>query len=153
MQKMFAVLTVAIIAAAFVSVFVLSGAASAASETISGRGVLYARGSGVAEVVGDGQVDIRSYGVGTVTITGAENIVARGDGHKIDMPDGSVKYTGWEGSIRATGEHMTVRMEGARIQFRAAGEGTAFLKGHGTFRVGHHTGRWTDDGVTVTFAS
>ncbi len=153
MQKMFVVLTLAIVAAVSVSVFVLSGTASAASETISGRGVLYARGSGVAEIVGDGRVEIRSYGVGTVTISGAENIEARGTGHKVDMPDGSVKFTGWDGYIRATGEDMTVRMTGSKIQFRAAGEGTAFLKGHGTFRIGGHTGRWTEDGVHIEFIS
>lgn len=153
MQRMFAVFTMAIVAAAALGVFVLSGTASAEGTTISGKGVLYARGSGTAEISGDGRVEIRSFGSGTVTITGAETIEARGDGNRLEMPDGSVKFTGWNGYIRAAGEDMTVSMAGSKIQFRAAGEGTATLKGHGSFRIGHHSGRWTEGGITIEFTS
>jgi hypothetical protein len=151
MQKLFAALTLAIVAAAAAGVFVLSGNASAASETVSGRGVLYARGSGVAEVQGDGRVDIRGYGAGAVHISGAESIDAQGEGRRTELPDGSVLFTGWKGTIHAAGDDMTVRMEGAHVAFRAAGEGTAFLKGRGQYRVGHFTGPWSPDGITVEF--
>lgn len=151
MPKLFAALTLAIVAAAVVGVFILSGSASAASDTVSGRGVLYARGSGVAEVKGDGRVDIRSFGGGTVHISGAERIDAQGEGQKVELPDGSILFTGWKGTIHALGRDMNVRMEGVRIAFRAAGRGSVFLKGHGTYRIGDFSGPWSADGVTVDF--
>lgn len=152
MSRMFGLLTVAVLAALTLAVVVLSGTAGAASETISGQGVLYARGSGTAEVSGDGRVDIRGLGVGTVLVCGAERLEAQGDGRRFDLPGGCVRFVGWKGSIHAAGEDMTVRMEGSKIQFRAAGEGTAVLKGHGQFRTGHYTGQWTAEGVTIVLA-
>lgn len=131
---------------------VTADGASAASRDFEGRGVLCARGAGLAKVSGDGRVDIRGHGVGTVVVTGAESIVARGEGRRIDLPGGSVKFIGSKGSIQAIGKDTTVTMRGGKIEFCAAGEGEAHLKGHGVYRVGHHVGRWTADGVTIPFS-
>jgi len=64
-----------------------------------------------------------------------------------------VVFVGFEGTIHACGDDMTVRMEGRRIQFKAMGEGNAFLKGYGTFKLGGLSGRWTKDGVRLHFES
>lgn len=141
----------AAVAALSLGALTLADSASAAGTDLSGRGVLYARGAGLAELRGDGRVDIRGHGAATVLVQGAENVVARGEGHRIDLPDGSVRFVGWRGHIRIVGEDMTVVMMGGRIEFRAIGQGTAHLRGHGTYRIGDHSGRWTPQGVEVPF--
>jgi len=72
MKRVFLMAMVALVAVCGLGVFATTDSASAAERELSGRGVLYARGAGLAAVEGDGCVEIRSYGVGTVAITGAE---------------------------------------------------------------------------------
>ncbi len=141
----------AILAALIAGAFAIAGNADAAEIGVEGRGVLYAKGSGMAVVEGDGTVAIRSNGTGTVLVTGAERISARGTGHKVDLPDGSVRFTGWQGTIKVIGEDITVRMEGSAIVFRAAGQGTAHLAGHGRYKVGERVGEWSPEGVDIPF--
>jgi hypothetical protein len=129
-----------------------TGSASAAEAAVSGHGTLYARGSGHATAEGDGRVAIKAGGPTQVTICGAEHVEALGDGRRNDAADGGcVTFTGWRGTIIASGDDMTIDMRGEKLSFAAAGEGAAFLQGHGAFHVGHVSGRWTPDGVRVHY--
>ncbi|HEV8574053.1 MAG TPA: hypothetical protein VGR43_05025 [Dehalococcoidia bacterium] len=127
--------------------------ASAAETEVAGHGTLYARGSGLAVVEGDGRVTVSSWGHGQVIVCGAEKIEARGDGRRVDLPGRCVQFIGFKGKIHAAGEDMKVTMEARSIAFSAEGEGRAFLKGIGSFKVGDVTGRWTKDGVRVHYSS
>jgi len=144
-----------VIAAAFaIGVAVLTtGGASAEETDLSGRGALYARGSGLAVVEGDGRVNVRSFGYGQVIVCGAEQIEARGEGRRIPLPGDCVQFIGWKGTIHAAGDDLKVTMESRRISFTAEGQGHAFLKGIGSFKVGELYGRWTKDGVRVHYSS
>ena len=152
MRKLLSIVAVvAAVTAVALGGIVATDSASAAERELSGTGVLYARGSGIADLRGDGVVDIKAHGVGTVVVCGAERIEARGAGQRAQQPDGCVRFAGWKGAIHLVGEDMAVHMEGTRIEFRAAGHGVAHLKGHGVFKVGSHSGRWTPEGVDVRF--
>ena len=152
MRKIIALVgAAAAVAAIALGGFAVAGDASAAERDFAGHGELYARGSGIANLAGDGFVEIHGFGAGTVVICGAERIEARGDGDRSVLPDGCVRFVGWKGGIRAPGDDMRVHMEGRRIEFIAGGEGSVHLKGHGVFKVNGHSGRWTPEGVEVRF--
>ncbi len=152
MTRFFLIGGIGILAALAFAAFTMDSASAAETEA-AGHGALYARGSGLAVVEGDGRVTVRSYGYGQVIVCGAENIEARGDGRRVDLPGRCVQFTGFKGTIHAAGEDMHVTMESRRISFTAEGEGHAFLKGIGSFKVGDLYGRWTKDGVRVHYAS
>ena len=130
----------------------VSDTASADSAKIEGRGTLYARGAGLAYVAGSGEVEIQGHGVGLVVARGAEAVRAEGHGRRYELPDGSTVLVGWEGKIFVAGRDMKVLMVGGKIEFTAHGEGLAYLRGRGTYRVGHHSGAWTSEGVTVQYS-
>lgn len=153
MTKRFAVLGFVLLAVSLAAgLWMASDTASAESASVEGKGWLYAKGAGVARLDGSGEVQIRGHGVGTVLVCGAEVIRAEGRGHRIELPNGCVRFNGWKGRIFVAGRHMSVDMAGGRIEFLAAGSGTAFLKGHGIYRTGHLSGRWSEDGVTINYS-
>jgi len=152
MTKRFAVLGVVLLAVSLAAGLWVADTASADSTTIEGKGWLYAKGAGVARLDGSGEVKIRGHGVGTVLVCGAEVVRAEGQGLRVERPDGCVLFAGWRGKIFVAGRHMSVDMAGGRIEFLAVGSGTAVLKGHGIYRVGHLSGRWTPEGVTINYS-
>lgn len=149
-----ALLTTTLVAVLGVIAFsaIAATGASAAETEVSGHGTLYARGSGQATVEGDGRMAIKLGGSAQVTICGAEHIEVWGTGQRDEATDGGcVTFHGLRGTIIAAGDDMTVDMRGEKLSFAASGEGTAFLKGRGTFHVGHLFGRWSADGIRVHY--
>ncbi len=128
-------------------VVLLIPAALAQEET--GCGWLFALGGGEAVLDGAGTVTIHGRGVGVVWVTGAEDLVARGVGRRVDLPDGTVRFEGWRGTLRASGDDMHIRMLGSIISFYARGCGSAFLRGYGWYRTGQSSGLWSPAGITV----
>ena len=116
---------------------------------IGGRGRLWAKGAGYAEVHGDGKVDIKGHGAGTVRVSGAERIRTWGQGRRQVLPDGSVLFAGWRGRIHLSGQDLNVQMAGGLIEFTAQGRGWVFLQGSGVYRVNGLMGRWTTDGTRI----
>ncbi len=116
---------------------------------IGGRGWLWARGAGYAEIHGDGRVDIKGHGVGTVRVSGAERIRTWGWGRRQEMPDGSILFSGWRGRIHLVGQDLNVQMAGGRIEFTAQGRGWVFLQGSGVYRANGWQGSWTTEGVRI----
>jgi len=152
MTKRFAIVGIVLLAVSLAAGLWVTGTASAASKTIEGRGWLYARGAGIARLDGNGEVHIRGHGVGTVLVCGAEAVRAEGRGERHERPDGCVLFAGWKGKIFVAGRQVSLDMAGGRIEFLAQGSGTAFLKGHGIYRVGPLFGRWTPDGITINYS-
>jgi hypothetical protein len=141
-QKLLATLTLL-----FILSLALPGLASA--ETLQGRGRLYAKGNGRAVLRMTGQVEITGHGKSVVKIIGAEKIEAHGEGERINQPDGSVVFRGFEGKILVVGRKMVVRMTGKQIEFVAKGKGKALLKGRGIYKTANLSGDWTSDGVEI----
>ncbi len=132
---------------ALILVAVLAPATLAAQE--EGCGWIVARGSGEAILDGDGTVTIHGRGAAVVWVTGAEQLRAWGLGHRVDLPDGTVRFDGWWGTIRASGDEMHIRMVGSIISFYARGCGSVFLRGSGWYRTGQGSGVWSSEGVTI----
>jgi hypothetical protein len=125
----------------------LTGLASA--ETIRGKGWLYAKGSGEANLRMSGQIEIKSHGVGVVYIYGAENIQAEGSGRRENLSGGGVVFKGYEGKITVSGDKMVVKMVGKKIEFTAHGKGVAHLRGRGYYETAHLRGDWNNRGLDI----
>lgn len=124
----------------------------ASAETLQGRGRLSAKGNGQAVLRMTGQVEITGHGKSVIKIIGAEKIEAHGEGERINQPDGSVVFRGYEGKILVVGRKMVVRMTGKQIEFTAKGKGQALLKGRGVYKTANLSGDWTADGVKLKLA-
>jgi hypothetical protein len=96
-----------------------------------------------------GDVEINGHGIGAVYIYGADDVQAVGKGKRTDRPGGGVIFRGYRGTITASGEKMTVKIVGGKIDFTAEGEGTAYLRGRGTYETGHGSGDWSTSGSTL----
>lgn len=149
MNKRNKILVGAVFALALLAVVVPVGLAEAAEQDMEGTGWIWAWGAGEAVVEGDGKVVVYGHGVGVVWVSGAERLVARGTGRRVDLPDGTTRFEGWRGTIKAFGGELRVRMVGAMIHFYARGTGSVFLRGHGRYIVNGHKGTWSDDGITI----
>lgn len=125
------------------------GASPAAAQTATGIGTITARGTGEATIVGSGQVVVYK-GFGELLISGADDIITAGRGVREDLPDGSVRLTGWAGDVTVRGTDLTVSIRGARVGFRADGSGEVSLRGRGAYEVNGLRGRWTAAGTTLT---
>lgn len=124
----------------------------AKAAEIEGRGWLWAKGIGYAEIHGSGIVDIEAHGAVTVRVKGAEVLRAQGQGRRWDLPDGTTIFAGWRGHIHVEGRGLGVNMLGGIIEFTAQGAGSAFLRGRGAYRVNSQSGRWTLSGIRVPLA-
>ena len=152
MVKRFAVLGMVLLAVSLAAGLWVADTTSAEGKVIEGKGTLYAKGAGLAYVAGSGEVEIRGHGVGLVAVTGAEVVRAEGHGRRYELPGGGTVFVGWEGKVFVAGRDMKVLMVGGKIEFTAQGQGMAYLRGRGIYRVGHHSGVWTPEGVTVRYA-
>jgi hypothetical protein len=127
----------------------LGTAVVAEAAEVEGRGRLWAKGIGYAEIHGSGVVNIEAHGAGTVRVKGAEVLRAQGQGRRWDLPDGTTVFAGWRGHIHVEGRGLAVNMLGGIIEFTAQGAGSVFLKGRGHYWVNGQTGRWTLEGVRI----
>jgi hypothetical protein len=60
---------------------------------------------------------------------------------------------GYSGTITATSEQMTIRMIGGKIDFTAEGEGTAYLRGRGSYETQHGSDEWSASGTTLSIVA
>jgi len=128
-------------------------ATAVSADYVEGTGTIRARGAGIARIVGDGRVDIRGHGVGTVWVRNAEELSASGRGVRMDLPGNVVFFGGWSGQIHAAGEELAVTMAGGLIEFAASGTGTVFLQGRGHYWLNGEPGDWSLTGITIDIAA
>lgn len=132
--------------AVFVVVFVWAGMAvlPAAAVELGGTGTLHAEGSGVATIIGNGQIwagGCSGPGTGcTLAVhdnaNPGENPVVRIQGYGWMQQYGDwYIYHGFDGSALVAGEDITVRLAGHHISLTASGTGQATLRGQGTYSV------------------
>lgn len=107
------------------------------SADLSGTGTLTASGSGKATLSGDLEVEVSAAG-GVLTITdygGDAEIEVTGNGTMVNMGDGTVKYSGFNGTAAISGISITVVINGDDIELIAEGTGSVVLLGYGTYTV------------------
>jgi hypothetical protein len=120
----------------------------ASAPTVSGTGVLVARGDGHVRL-GGSYVLTGSLDGGTLRIDGAgvlSSVTVTGWISKTRLADGSMIYRfgNQAGHFLIGGRTIVTRIESHSIQFSAAGHGRAWLVGTGTYWAnGHGPFRWT----------
>lgn len=138
----------------------LVAATAVSADVISGVGWLKAKGAGTVRMEGYAKnVYIEGNGVLYYHDGGEEDAAqVMGYGRKIDLPNGWVKYEGFHGSFALSeADQTTVVLHGRDISLHAAGRGTVWLKGHGSYVFdtpgGTIVGNWRPDGQTFTIDS
>ncbi len=139
-----------LVVAAVVAVVLVSGAGVARADSSTGTGTLHAQGYGTVGIRGSGMVEI-GQGAGTVWIKGADEIESEGRGRKTELPDGTIRLTGYSGEITITGQELQVRIVGGAIDVTATGTGTVVLRGQGTYETNSSSGEWSPDGEVVGY--
>ena len=140
-----------IIAMVLVISSLFAGTAFAGGKFIHGKGKLHAAGKGVAKIAGHGTIKVKGKGILVVTLLSDDaTAVVHGYGHKIVVSPTTTVYYGYNGHAKVRGSRIKVKVIG-HSALSAVGKGTAFLKGHGKYHVGHLRGNWAPRGVTVNF--
>ncbi len=143
-----------ILVAAFVAALLIipAGLAFAGEANVSGTGALWARGTGTAVIDGAGHVTMAIDGdVTIVDHAGDAHVVITsrpGDTAESLAADTEYELENFRGIVKVTGSDFTIEAHG-RMKFRAAGTGSVYLQGHGTYRTRHLHGRWTPTGVRI----
>ncbi len=105
---------------------------------VRGTGTLTASGSGRAVIEGNVTVTLSAIN-GTMKVSGDANVTTDGTGTKEDLGNGEVKYQGFGSATITTipgdGNTIGVEISGDNIEISAAGEGSAFLRGNGTYKT------------------
>lgn len=133
--------------------------AAVSADSLSGAGWLNAQGDGLAalrgyartvELSGDGSLWYRDGGeVDVPTVTG--------NGRRIEYANGWVQYVGFDGDFSVSdADQFTVILRGKNIDLFADGQGRVYLKGEGSYVIGHEEGEiegtWLESGITLTLA-
>ncbi|MFQ5400665.1 MAG: hypothetical protein ACE5E7_13850 [Anaerolineae bacterium] len=141
-QQFRSILAVAVMIGMFA--FVLSAPQTAAAQSGSGSGTLIADGDGLAGIRGNGEVSISGNGILWIRDdAGDAEIEVSGNGHKVELPSGWIRYTGFDGEAEVHGSRITVALSGVNIHLEATGSGKFVLRGSGTYSV-------ESDGETIT---
>lgn len=125
-------------------------------QTISGKGVLVAKGEGTVDLRMGGRLHMRL--VGDVTIedlagdmefrirTAPEDNTAEQASPEAGT---TVTLENFDGAFTVRGSHFKVHAEG-KVEFVARGHGIAYLDGTGRFRTRHHDWRpWVTGGIDI----
>ena len=126
------------------------------ADTVSGTGRLYAQGDGLAVVRGDVDV-LHIKGRGTLFFKDAgetDEPTVTGNGIRIDLPGGWVKYLGFNGTFHLKdADQVVVKLNGRNINLYAEGSGTVWLRGQGHYQYDNGdniiTGVWHEEGQTI----
>lgn len=146
MKKVLSVFAIVLLTGAL-----FAGSAFAAAKVLHGKGELQAVGKGVAKVTGNGIVKTKGKGILVVKLLSDDaTATVHGYGHKRVVSDTTTIYYGYNGAAKVSGSRVSVKLVG-RVALSATGTGTAFLKGHGRYRVGHRRGSWSPRGTTINF--
>jgi hypothetical protein len=117
-----------------------------------GTGVVFASGSGSADIAGRGSVKLDSFGNpdGVLRVwdnAGNGNINVQYDGTARSFDDGSTEYTKVT-SAHIRGNDIRVYIEGNDYALKAAGRGTVILTGTGWYHFGNPDNKITFDTTT-----
>lgn len=122
----------------------------ALAESGGGIGTLAADGDGLAGIRGDGTVTISGNGVLWIKDHNSDaSISVTGNGTKREMPNGWIRYTGFQGEANVSGSMITVALSGYDINLQATGTGKFVLRGNGSYTVEKDgvivlSGAWTE---------
>jgi hypothetical protein len=115
-----------------------------------GSGTLTASGDGLAGIRGNGTVIISGNGILWIRDhAGDASIQVSGNGVRRELPNGWIRYTGFQGQANLSGSMITVALSGYDINLQASGTGKFVLRGNGTYSVEKDgitivTGAWTE---------
>ncbi|VAW42401.1 hypothetical protein MNBD_CHLOROFLEXI01-3587 [hydrothermal vent metagenome] len=113
------------------------------ADTLIGTGWVEASGNGVAGLKGNLDT-LRISGSGVLYYwDGGETDIPEvtGVGRRIELPNGWVKWVGFNGTFSLDdADHVKVALHGRDIDLYAAGTGTVWLRGHGTYTFGSADG-------------
>ncbi|GJM40820.1 MAG: hypothetical protein DHS20C20_11020 [Ardenticatenaceae bacterium] len=122
------------------SLFVVT---AVSADTATGTGWVEAHGNGHAAIKGNLDVlHITGNGVLYYYDGGQTDIPeVSGVGRKIELPNGWVKWVGFNGSFHLeNADHVKVALHGRDIDLYASGTGSIALRGHGTYTHGKADG-------------
>jgi hypothetical protein len=122
---------------------------AALANSGGGSGTLIADGDGLAGIRGSGTVSISGNGILWIRDhAGDASINVSGDGIRSDLPNGWIRYSGFNGSAVVSGSQITVALSGYSIHLEATGTGQFVLRGNGSYTVEKNgiivTGAWTE---------
>ena len=118
---------------------------SALAQSGDGTGTLTASGDGLAGIRGQGNIRISGNGVLMIRDqAGDASIRVTGNGQRVELPGGWIRYVGFQGEATVSGNKVTVALSGYDIHLEASGSGKFVLRGNGTYQVGHLSGSWTE---------
>ncbi len=121
------------------------------AESGGGRGTLTASGDGLAGIRGNGTVTISGNGILWIKDhAGDASIQVSGNGVRRDLPNGWIRYTGFQGQAVVSGSRVSVALSGYDIDLQATGTGRFVLRGSGSYSVEKDgavilSGSWTEE--------
>ena len=128
---------------------------TALAQSGAGAGTLTASGDGLAGIRGNGTVHITGNGILWIRDHNGDAVIeVTGNGHRMEMPNGWIRYSGFQGAAAVTGTRITVALSGYDIQLEATGTGKFVLRGNGTYSVEKDgsivaTGAWTESALVL----
>lgn len=118
---------------------------SALAQSGDGTGALAASGDGLAGIRGQGNIRISGNGVLMIRDqAGDASIRVTGNGQRVELPGGWIRYAGFQGEATVSGNKVTVALSGYDIHLEASGTGKFVLRGNGTYQTEHLSGSWTE---------
>jgi hypothetical protein len=120
-------------------------------DPVPGGLAAFGHGSARIHIPQDGNVTGKMT-VGRLRVRGADAVLVEAFASRETLKDGSVLFRGVRGPFSVTGRTFTLWLAGDDLRLAATGDGIAFLKGHGRFRVdGRALRGWTLRGIHVRF--
>ncbi len=128
---------------------------AALADSGGGTGTLTASGDGLAGIRGGGTVTISGNGILWIRDLGGDaSIQVSGYGAKTELPNGWIRYIGFQGNATVTGSSITVALSGYDINLQATGTGKFVLRGNGTYTAERNgtviSGAWTASAEVFT---
>jgi len=109
---------------------------AACAQSGGGTGTLTASGDGLAGLRGNGTVTISGNGILWIRDhNGDATIQVSGSGFRRELPNGWIRYVGFNGSATVSGSLITVALSGYDISLQATGTGRFVLRGNGSYTV------------------
>ncbi|NUP90301.1 MAG: hypothetical protein HUU25_10850 [Candidatus Sumerlaeia bacterium] len=151
----------------------VESARQAATEALSGR---QTRGAtlttGTTDVDAEAEPALEATGEGTIQLLGTLRISASGRGTlhidsmsqvvwedpervQVAQESNGLRYTvnSTSNSVQVTGANVQMTLEGESLRVTVYGNGTATLRGSGSYSQPNRSARWPDDGETIVLQS
>lgn len=146
-KRIYTSMTIALILAIAAATLGVTQTALAASG--GGTGTLTASGDGLAGIRGSATVTITGNGILWIRDLGGDaSIQVSGYGTKTELPNGWIRYFGFQGNAIVTGSSITVALSGYDIHLQATGTGKYVLRGNGSYTAERNgtviSGAWSD---------